>query len=217
MKTRKPMSKALAKEKADKIEAISAGQATGMLVDALGRKRMGRPPIYEPAFAEDAKRLCEEDGATDQDLATFFGVNVRTIYKWAEQHLEFGQAIQSAKENADDRVEASLYQKAMGYERSVERATASGNVVTVKEWFPPDTASAIFWLKNRRSQKWKDRWDHNHNHTVTIAGEFESFMRQVHAIPHGPEPLKLESDSSGSHEIPTEYSVVEAQESKTIP
>jgi hypothetical protein len=32
---------------------------------------------------------------------------------------------------------------------------------TVKR-YPPDTAAAIFWLKNRQRAKWRDKIEHDH-------------------------------------------------------
>ncbi|MGL4287151.1 MAG: hypothetical protein ACRCVA_12445, partial [Phreatobacter sp.] len=42
------------------------------------RPLLGRPPKYQPDFARQAAKLCAL-GATDEDLAEFFAVNVRTI------------------------------------------------------------------------------------------------------------------------------------------
>lgn len=41
----------------------------------------GRPPTYKPEYAKQAAKLCEL-GATDLDIAEFFGVSVRTVYRW---------------------------------------------------------------------------------------------------------------------------------------
>ena len=209
------MSKALAKEKADHIEAIARGEEIDEPAPLTPRP-VGRPTAYKPEFVDQAIKLCNM-GATDAEMAEFFDVSTATFYTWMKVHPEFLEAIQVSKDAHDNRVERSLYQKAIGYERTVQRATPSGNVVTLKEFFPPDTASAIFWLKNRRSQKWKDRQDHNHNHTLTLSQEFETFMRQVHAQVHGPEPLKLESHSSESPDSrPLDFSYP-PEDSKSIP
>lgn len=54
----------------------------------------------------------------------------------------------------------SLYHKGMGYKHKVVKvfATKDGEVIEheYEERLPPDTASAIFWLKNRRRDKWRD-------------------------------------------------------------
>src|SRR5688572_3998825 len=78
------------------------------------RRAGGRPPTYKPEFVHQARKLCEL-GATDADLASFFGVADRTIYRWQAQYDEFCQALKAGKVTADNRVERSLYHKACGY------------------------------------------------------------------------------------------------------
>ena len=106
----------------------------------------GRPTKYQPEYAKQAKKLCEL-GATDCELADFFEVNVKTIYNWKNNYREFLQAIRVSKEHADDRVERSLYHQALGYEGKDGK------------FIPANTTAALFWLKNRRSQEWRDKVD----------------------------------------------------------
>jgi hypothetical protein len=152
----------------------------------------GRPTLYRPEYIEIARRLCEEENATDADLAKAFGVTVRTIERWRVAHPDFCRAVQDAKDNADDRVEAALYDKAVGFERTVQRAS-NGKVLEFKEYFAPDTAAAFIWLKNRRSQKWKDRNQLDVNHTVTLSQAFEKFLV---GIEREDAPLTIEHDPS---------------------
>jgi hypothetical protein len=77
---------------------------------------MGRPTKFKPEFVAQAEKLCQL-GATDQDIADFFEVDLRTIYRWKASHEDFCHALRSGKEVADERVERSLYQKAVGYEQ----------------------------------------------------------------------------------------------------
>lgn len=98
-------------------------------------------------------------GATDADLADFFEVSVRTIANWQSKHEDFLQALKAGKDEADNRVERSLYQKAVGYEYdAVKIFNANGEALIVphRERCPPDTTAMIFWLKNRRSDRWRD-------------------------------------------------------------
>lgn len=100
-------------------------------------------------------------GATDQEIADFFEVDVRTIYRWKHDHPEFCQALKTGKEVADERVERSLYQRAIGYEQDEVKIFMPGGA-TEPVYAPyrakvaPDVTAAIFWLKNRRSQEWRD-------------------------------------------------------------
>lgn len=95
------------------------------------------------------------------ELAEYFGVSDRTIYRWKASHPEFCQALKTGKEQADERVERSLYHRAVGYTFDSEeiRVLRDGTVVRVpkKEHVAPDTTAAIFWLKNRRKETWRDR------------------------------------------------------------
>ena len=54
-----------------------------------------------------------------------------------------------------------LYQRAMGYEHP-ETITASfrgeiTDTMEVTKCYPPDPTAAIFWLKNRQKEKWRDK------------------------------------------------------------
>lgn len=118
----------------------------------------GRPSKYRPEFDEQAAKLCRL-GATDADLADFFDVSVRSIERWRSEHEGFCRAIKIAKEVADDRVERSLYMRAVGYQTdAVKIFQYEGNEVIVpyRENIQADTTAAIFWLKNRRPEQWRD-------------------------------------------------------------
>lgn len=122
----------------------------------------GRPTDYDPAFVDQALKLCKL-GATDQEIADFFEVSVRTIYRWKGEHEEFCHALTVGKEVADDRIERSLFARANGYEHDeVDIRVVNGEIVQtqVRKFYPPDTAAAIFWLKNRRRDEWRDKIDH---------------------------------------------------------
>lgn len=132
---------------------------------------LGRPSDYKPEYVEQAEKLCVL-GATDEDVADFFGVDVRTIYRWKHAHPDFCQSLKAGKELADARVERSLYNRAVGYTYDSEKIVTvtqgnnQGSVierVPIKEHVPPDTTAGIFWLKNRDPEKWRDKVDHSHS------------------------------------------------------
>lgn len=134
--------------------------------------RPGRPATYQPGFATQAEKLCRH-GFTDQELADFFNVDVRTIYRWKNDYPEFCQSLKAGKEHLDERVERSLYHRAIGYTFESEKVFQfQGAIVRTptREHIPPDTTAAIFWLKNRRSQEWRDVHKHEHGR----AGEFSN-------------------------------------------
>src|SRR4051812_34172946 len=113
---------------------------------------MARPSSYKPEFAEQAAKLAML-GATDQEMADFFEIDVRTLYRWKHDHDEFCQALKGAKEAADDRVERSLYQRAIGYEQDEVKIFMPGGAsepvyAPFRAKVAPDVTAAIFWLKN---------------------------------------------------------------------
>lgn len=121
----------------------------------------GRPSSYKAEFSKQAEKLCLL-GATDQELADFFEVDVRTIYRWKGDYPEFCQALKAGKEEADTRVERSLYQSAIGYEQDEVKifmpAGAEGPVYApYRARVAPNVTAAIFWLKNRQPGSWRDR------------------------------------------------------------
>lgn len=118
----------------------------------------GRPTDYKPEYAKQAEKLCRL-AATDIEIADFFGVDVRTIYRWKEAHEEFCQALKTGKEIADERVERSLFARATGYEHDeVDIRVIGGEIVKtpIRKYYPPDTTAGIFWLKNRRKDQWRE-------------------------------------------------------------
>lgn len=130
------------------------------------KAKVGRPSAYQPLFTDQAKKLCEL-GATDVELADFFGVSINTIGNWKTAHPGFLGALKVGKEVADDRVERSLYNRATGYTfDAVKIMTVAGEAVTVpyREHMPPDVTACIFWLKNRRRDEWRDRYEHDLEH-----------------------------------------------------
>lgn len=128
---------------------------------------MGRPTKYKPEYCEQAEKLCRL-GATDVELADFFGVSVRTLHRWKIESEEFCHSIKAAKAEADDRIERALYERASGFEYKEQQAIKvkvgpheeKVEIVDVERMAPPDTTAMIFWLKNRRPENWRDKVDH---------------------------------------------------------
>lgn len=117
----------------------------------------GRPSKYKKEYANIAKKMCEL-GATDFDIIQALQIATSTFYLWKHEHPEFSESLKVGKKSTDDRVEMSLYRKAVGYEyEAVKIFQFQGEEVVVPytEIQHPDTTAAIFWLKNRRPEKWR--------------------------------------------------------------
>lgn len=129
------------------------------------KNKGGRPTGFKPEFCEQATNLCLL-GATDADLARFFGFDERTINRWKDSHPEFAEALREGKEGADANIGKSLFQRATGYSHpSEEIKVVEGAVVRVPitKQYPPDTTAMIFWLKNRRPDLWRDKVQNEHS------------------------------------------------------
>ena len=158
----------------------------------------GRPTSYKPEYAEQARKLCYL-GATNADLADFFGVNVRTVERWLSDNEIFRRAVKGGKKQLDDRVERSLYHRAVGYQAdAVKIFMPAGSTEPVyapyRENVQPDTTAAIFWLKNRRPEQWRE----TSAQTNTVVVVVEDKLRR--ALGRSDEPLTIENDAQSAKE-----------------
>ena len=125
---------------------------------------MARPTKYQEAYAEQARKLCLL-GYTDAELADFFEVSEATINNWKLEYPEFLESIKKGKAVADAEVSDRLYQRAMGFVApDIDIRVIENRIVEppLKKYYPPDTTAAIFWLKNRQKDKWREKQDVNH-------------------------------------------------------
>ena len=102
-------------------------------------------------------------GATDKEIADFFGVCEATINNWKKEYPKFLESIKEGKEKADFQIAESLFQRAKGYSHPEEKIfnnNGEAMVVQTTKHYPPDPTSMIFWLKNRRRDHWRDKQDH---------------------------------------------------------
>lgn len=119
----------------------------------------GRPSKFKDEQIEQVRKLAAL-GATDLEIADFLTIDVATLYRWKADKPGFCDALRVGKEIADERVVRSLYWRANGYEHDeVDIRVVDKTVVQtpIRKFYPPDTTAAIFWLKNRRPQEWRDR------------------------------------------------------------
>jgi hypothetical protein len=64
-------------------------------------------------------------------------------------------------------ISIAVYQRAIGYERPATRffANPDGEPTRVEYTYhhAPDTSAAIFWLRNRRREDWREQVEHRHS------------------------------------------------------
>lgn len=148
------------------------------LHDMEEESKAGRPTKYIDSYPKQAYKLCLL-GATDKDLATFFEVVESTINEWKLTHAEFSESIKKGKVLADAVIAKSLYHRAKGYShkdvdiRVVDKEIIQTDII---KHYPPDTTAAIFWLKNRQPQSWRDKQEVDH---TSGGNEFKRFTLNV--------------------------------------
>lgn len=128
---------------------------------ALGNKGGGRPSSYKPEYAVWAEKMAKL-GATDAELADAFDVSEMTIGRWKLEHPEFSFALKTGKDFADAEVASKLFARATGYshpEDDIKMYNGEIIITPTTKHYPPDTAAAIFWLKNRQRAKWRDKFE----------------------------------------------------------
>lgn len=132
----------------------------------------GRPTLYNDKMRKIAFNLALL-GATDEQIADTLNIAVSTLNLWKNEHPEFMEAIRSGKTEADAKVAAGLYKRAIGFkfeETTIENTmlttvSQAGNVEMtpgvlvkrVKKMVPPDVTAQKFWLTNRQPGEWKEK------------------------------------------------------------
>lgn len=137
------------------------------------KRAVGRASKYKPEYCEEQTKLLML-GATDQDLADYFGVSKSTIYEWRLKHQEFSDSVLAGRQRADMEIAFSAFERAKGKEyfeevpTKVKRITYDEKgkkiseheevvVTRVRKFIPPDPTTIQFWLKNRKQVAWRDR------------------------------------------------------------
>lgn len=93
---------------------------------------------YEYWLTSEGLTLLEgwaRDGLTDEQIAQKISIAPSTLYLWKRDHEEISEALKKGKEVVDYAVETVLLNKALA----------------------GDVTALIFWLKNRRPGKWRDK------------------------------------------------------------
>ena len=95
-------------------------------------------PKYEKWLMDENITLIQgwaRDGLTDEQIAHNMEINTATLYVWKKNYPKINEALKKGKEIVDYQVENSLLKEAL-----------KGNVT-----------ACIYWLKNRRPDKWREQ------------------------------------------------------------
>ena len=119
---------------------------------------------YEYWLSENGLILLEgwaRDGLTDEQIAHNMGIGYSTLQTWKSKFQDIQDALKKGKEVADYFVENAMFKSACGFfvEEAEDKIDMRGNVVptTKRRYVPPSVSAQIFWLKNRRPDKWRDK------------------------------------------------------------
>lgn len=87
-------------------------------------------------------------------------ISLSTFYAWKEKYSDISEAIKKGKEVIDFEVEQALLKRAMGYSYTETRKEIDANgkkkVIVTEKHVEPDTVAQIFWLRNRKPNKWRN-------------------------------------------------------------
>lgn len=138
--------------------------------NAVGNKGgTGRPSLYTPDMAKWAEKLARL-GATEEEMAKALEISLTTFETYKRERPDFSEALKKGKALSDAEVADRLFQRAMGYSHPAVKIVADAktgkeHIVEYTEHYPPDTVAAIFWLKNRQRDKWRDKVDVANTHS----------------------------------------------------
>lgn len=107
------------------------------------------------------------DGLTDEQLSEKIGVSRSTLNEWKKRYPDISDTLKKNKEIVDYEVENALLKRALGYsykeitkEMVLNKVNNQYEMRVTKEVTKeilPDTTAQIFWLKNRQTNKWRDK------------------------------------------------------------
>lgn len=95
------------------------------------------------------------DGLTDEQIAQNMGINPTTLYEWKKKYPEISKSLKRSKDVADRQVENALFENAI-----------SGNIT-----------AQIFWLKNRKPDKWRDKQEYEDR---TAIEKLDEILKGLH-------------------------------------
>lgn len=101
------------------------------------------------------------DGLTDEQIANNIGITRSTLNEWKKKYSVISDTLKKGKEVVDIEVENALLKRALGYSYTETRTkTENGKItetITIMKEVAPDTTAQIYWLNNRKSDKWRNK------------------------------------------------------------
>ena len=93
-----------------------------------------------------------------------FKISKAMFYHICAQHPEVKEAYYAGLQPAIFDCVDALKRMCEGYYVEEEKILPNGDRIIIKKYIPPNSTAIMFFLKNRDSENWRDRWD------VTLEG-----------------------------------------------
>jgi len=132
----------------------------------MSKRKAGRRGKYEEWLTKEGLLKIEgwaRDGLTDEQIAKNMGISRSTLNEWKNKYSDILDTLKKGKEVVDLQVENALLKRALGYKYDEVTYEFGEEVKQVRKEVVPDTTAQIFWLKNRRPDKWRDKQDIEHS------------------------------------------------------
>lgn len=131
---------------------------------------IGRKGLYEEWLTKDGLMQIEgwaRDGLTNDQIAHNIGISGRSFAEWISRFSSISSALKKGKAPVDIEVENALLKSALGFEyeetiteiEELPGGKQKKQIRKVKKYAPPNSTAQIFWLKNRRPDRWRDKQD----------------------------------------------------------
>ena len=120
------------------------------------------------------------DGLTNEQIAHNIGINAKTLWEWRNKESKISNVLKKGREVVDYEVENALLKKALGYKYDEIVYESGIETRRITKEVAPDVIALIFWLKNRKPDKWKDKViDNDNEEAITNASEILVKIRKV--------------------------------------
>lgn len=97
------------------------------------------------------------DGLSMGQIASNIGISRATLYQWIDKNEKIKNALKKGRDVADYEVENALFKSATGFYYEEEVLDAKGKKHTIKRYSKPNVVADMYWTKNRRPDKWRDK------------------------------------------------------------
>lgn len=124
------------------------------------------------------------DGLTEEQIAKNMGITRTTLWDWKKKEINISNALKKGKEVVDMEVENALLKRALGYtirinEQKVDKDGCIHDLIKDVH-IPGDTTAQIYWLKNRKPDKWRDKVvDSENEEAITNASDILVKIRKT--------------------------------------